>query len=135
MRLDPNAIICYTDVGLSEPSPQFTVIMPESVAGRPAKLDQAAAVMKRLQDALQDTARRGTTQITLDQEFVQAVVMMIEQRRDENAKMKSKLDHIKVCPFSDVSPLSIKLTADADGVIIESQPAGHGWADCSTQRV
>ena len=103
-RLDPNAIICYTDVGLSEPSPQFTVTMPESAAGRTAKLDQAAAVMKRLQDALQDTARRGMTQITLDQEFVQAVVMTVEQRRDENAKMKSKLDHIKVCPFSDVPP-------------------------------
>jgi len=78
--------------------------MPESAAGRTAKLDQAAAVMKRLQDALQDTARRGMTQITLDQEFVQAVVMTVEQRRDENAKMKSKLDHIKVCPFSDVPP-------------------------------
>lgn len=103
-RLDPNAIIYHTDVGLSEPGPQFTVTTSESVASRSAKLDQAAAVMKRLQDALQDTARRGMTQITLDQEFVQAVVMMIEQRRDENAKMKSKLDHIKVCPFSDVSP-------------------------------
>ena len=134
-RLDPNAIIYYTDVGISEPSPQFTVTTPESAAGRSAKLDQAAAVMKRLQDALQDSARRGTTQITLDQEFVQAVVMMIEQRRDENAKMKSKLDHIKVCPFSDVSLLSIKLTGDTDGVVIESQPAGYGWADCSAQRV
>ena len=103
-RLDPKVVICHTDVGLSELSPQFTVTTPNSATGRPAKLDQAAAVMKRLQDALQDTARRGTTQITLDQEFVQAVVMTIEQRRDENAKMKSKLDHIKVCPFSDVSP-------------------------------
>ena len=99
-RLVPNAIIYHTDVGLSEPSPQFTVTTPVSAAGRSAKLDQAAAVMKRLQDALQDTARRGMTQITLDQEFVQAVVMTIEQRRDENTKMKSKLDHIKVCPFS-----------------------------------
>jgi hypothetical protein len=79
-----------------ERSPHFTVTTPESVAvARPAKLDHSAAVMKRLQDALQDTARRGMTQITLDQEFVQAVVMMIEQRRDENVKMKSKLDHIK----------------------------------------
>lgn len=102
-RLDPNAIIHYTDVGSSEPSPQFTVTTPESAPGRLAKVDQTAAVMKRLQDALQDTARRGMTQITLDQEFVQAVVMMVEQRRDENVKMKSKLDQIKVCPFSDAS--------------------------------
>lgn len=104
MRIVPNAIIYHTDVGLSELSPQFTVTTPVSAAGRSAKIDQAAAVMKRLQDALQDTARRGMTQITLDQEFVQAVVMTIEQRRDESAKMKSKLDHIKVCPFSDASP-------------------------------
>jgi hypothetical protein len=65
-------------------------------ATRPGKLDPSYAVAKRLQDALQDAARRGTTQIALDQEFVQAVVMMIEQRRDENAKMKGRLDHIKV---------------------------------------
>ena len=102
-RLVPNAIIYDTHVGLSEPSPQFAVTTPVSAAGRSAKLDQAAAVMKRLQDALQDTARRGMTQITLDQEFVQAVVMTIEQRRDENAKMKGKLDHIRVSLFSDVS--------------------------------
>ena len=96
-RLDPNTIIHYTDADLSERSPHFTVTTPESVVvARPAKLDHSAAVMKRLQDALQDTARRGMTQITLDQEFVQAVVMMIEQRRDENVKMKGKLDHIKV---------------------------------------
>jgi len=100
-RLDPNVVFYYTDVGLSEPSPQFTVTNSEFAIGRSAKLDQSAAVMKRLQDALQDTARRGTTQITLDQEFVQAVVMMVEQRRDENTKIKSKLAHIKVCrvPF------------------------------------
>lgn len=109
-RVDPNTIINHTDVCLSEPSPQFTVTMPESAAARSAKLDQAAAVMKRLQDALQDTARRGMTQITLDQEFVQAVVMTIEQRRDENVKMRSKLDHVKVCPFSLSIKLSLMLT-------------------------
>jgi hypothetical protein len=103
-RLVPNATIYHTDVGLSEPSPQFTVTTPVSAAGRSAKLDQAAAVMKRLQDALQDTARRGMTQITLDQEFVQAVIMTIEQRRDESTKMKSKLDHVRVRLFSDSSP-------------------------------
>jgi hypothetical protein len=35
------------------------------------------------------------TQITLDQEFVQTVVMMVEQRRDENG-MKGRLEHTKV---------------------------------------
>jgi hypothetical protein len=91
--------------------------------------------MKRLQDALQDTARRGMTQITLDQEFVQAVVMMIEQRRDENTKMKSRLDHIKVRYTSLTCLPSIALTGGAGGAVIESQPAGYGWTGCSTRRV
>jgi hypothetical protein len=38
------------------------------------------------------------TQIALDQEFVQTVVMMVEQRRDENA-MRGRLDHNKVRTF------------------------------------
>lgn len=134
-RLDPNVTIYYTDAGLSEHSPLFTVTSPASAFARPAKLDHSAAVMKRLQDALQDTARRGMTQITLDQEFVQAVVMMIEQRRDENAKMKSRLDHIKVRPLSLTCLPSFKLTGDAGGAVIESQPAGYGWTGCSTRRV
>ena len=99
-RLDPNAVVYYADTCQSETTPHLTVTTPGSAFARPGKLDHSAAVMKRLQDALQDTARRGITQITLDQEFVQAVVMMIEQRRDESAKMKSKLDSIKVRPLS-----------------------------------
>lgn len=90
--LDPNA---SADASLSEPGSLFTVTAPDSVA-RPAKFDSSYSVTKRLQDALQDAARRGTPQITFDQEFVQAVVMIIEQRRDENAKMKGRLDQIKV---------------------------------------
>lgn len=99
-RPDPNAIVYHTDIFQSETTPHLTVTTPGSAFARPAKLDHSVAVMKRLQDALQDTARRGMTQITLDQEFVQAVVMMIEQRRDESAKMKGKLDSIKVRPLS-----------------------------------
>ena len=99
-RPDPNAIVYHTDIFQSETTPHLTVTTPGSAFARPAKLDHSVAVMKRLQDALQDTARRGMTQITLDQEFVQAVVMMIEQRRDESSKMKGKLDSIKVRPLS-----------------------------------
>jgi len=93
-HFDLSVFAHHTDASLSGTSSQFTA--PESSITRQGKLDPSYAVTKRLQDALQDAARRGTTQIALDQEFVQAVVMMIEQRRDENAKMKGRLDHIKV---------------------------------------
>ncbi|KAI9458541.1 RhoGAP-domain-containing protein [Russula earlei] len=94
-RLDANSFSYHTDANLSGTKMQSTAPTPDSSIPRMAKLDSSLAIIRRLQDALQDAARRGTTQITLDQEFVQAVVMMIEQRRDENAKTKGKLDHIK----------------------------------------
>ena len=97
-RLDSNATVYNTDASLTEPSPHFTVTAPGSSVARSAKLDPSYAVTKRLQDALQDAVRRGVTQIALDQEFVQTVVMMIEQRRDENPMMRGRpADHNKVC--------------------------------------
>jgi len=99
-RLDSNATVYHTDTSLTEPSPHFTVTAPDSSVARPARLDPSYTVTKRLQDALQDAVRRGVTQIALDQEFVQTVVMMIEQRRDENGMMKGRLDHNKVRTLS-----------------------------------
>ncbi|KAH9998485.1 hypothetical protein BJV74DRAFT_883173 [Russula compacta] len=93
--LDPKASAHHTDASLSELGSHFTVTAPDSSVAPPANLDSSYSVTKRLQDALQDAARRGTPQITFDQEFVQDVVMIVEQRRDENAKMKRRLDQIK----------------------------------------
>ena len=95
-RLDSNATVYHADASLTEPSPHFTVTAPDSSVARSARLDPSYAVTKRLQDALQDAMRRGVTQIALDQEFVQTVAMMIEQRRDEHTMMRGKLDHNKV---------------------------------------
>ena len=99
-RLDSNATIYHTDASLTEPSPHFTVTAPDASVARSARLDPSYAVTKRLQDALQDAMRRGVTQIALDQEFVQTVAMMIEQRRDEHTVMRGKLDHSKVRTLS-----------------------------------
>jgi hypothetical protein len=74
----------------------ITITAPDVSVLRSAKPDPSYTVTKRLRDALQEAVRRSTTQIMLDQEFVQAIIMTIEQRRDENAQMKGKLDHIKV---------------------------------------
>jgi hypothetical protein len=95
-RLDSNATVYNTDANLSEPSPHLTVTARGSSVARSAKLDPSYAVTKRLQDALQDAVRRGVTQIALDQEFVQTVVMMMGQRQDENAMARRRPDHNKV---------------------------------------
>jgi hypothetical protein len=99
-RLDSNATVYHADASLTEPSPHFTVTAPDSSVARSARLDPSYAVTKRLQDALQDAMRRGVTQIALDQEFVQTVAMMVEQRRDEHTVMRGKLDHNKVRTLS-----------------------------------
>lgn len=96
--VDSNAAVYHSNASLSEPSPNLTVTAPDTVT-RLAKLDPSYAVTKRLQDALQDAVRRGKTQVTLDQEFLQTVTMMIDQRRDENSVMKGRLDHVKVRPL------------------------------------
>jgi hypothetical protein len=94
--LGSDSSVHRADVSPLEPSAHFTVTTSDSSLARSLKVDPSYAVNKRLRDALQDAARRGTTQITLDQEFVQAVVMMIEQRGDDNVRMKGRLDDIKV---------------------------------------
>lgn len=93
VRLDQTASR-HTDADGTKHGAHITITAPDFVP-RPAKPDPSYTVTKRLRDALQEAARRSTTQIVLDQEFVQGIIMTIEQRRDENAQMKGKLDHIK----------------------------------------
>jgi hypothetical protein len=94
--VDSNAAVYHSSASLLEPSPNLTITAPDASVTRLAKLDPSYAVTKRLQDALQDAVRRGMTQVTLDQEFLQTVTMMIDQRRDENSVMKGRPDHTKV---------------------------------------
>jgi hypothetical protein len=93
-RLDSTAPH-HTDANQLKHGAHITISASDSVS-RSAKPDPSPTVTRRLRDALQESARRSTTQITLDQEFVQVIIMTIEQRKDENAQMKGKLDHIKV---------------------------------------
>lgn len=51
---------------------------------------------RRLQEALNDAGKRGATHVNLDKEFVQAILMAVEQRRTENVEMKGRLDGMKV---------------------------------------
>ncbi|KAI0266711.1 hypothetical protein BC834DRAFT_842865 [Gloeopeniophorella convolvens] len=90
-----------------EPAAQIMVTAPEASGARPARLDPPYPIAKRLQEALHEAARRGTTQVVLDQEFVHAVLMTIEQRRDEHAQMKGRLDHIKRASQQAMDGLSV----------------------------
>ncbi|KAH8992790.1 hypothetical protein EDB86DRAFT_2930892 [Lactarius hatsudake] len=94
VRLDSTASR-HTDTNELKNGAHITITAPDSSVLRLAKSDPSYMMTKTLRDTLQEAARRSTTQITLDQEFVQAIIVTIEQRRDEHAQMKGKLDHIK----------------------------------------
>ncbi|KAH9007968.1 hypothetical protein EDB83DRAFT_2236080 [Lactarius deliciosus] len=94
VRLDSTAFRHADTNGLKNGA-HITITAPDSSVLRLAKSDPSYTMTKRLRETLQEAARRSTTQITLDQEFVQAIIVTIEQRRDEHAQMKGKLDHIK----------------------------------------
>lgn len=93
-RLD-SAAPRHTDANQLKHGAHITITTPDSIS-RSTKPDPSSTVTKRLRDALQESARRSATSIMLDQEFVQMIIMTIEQRKDENTQMKGKLDHIKV---------------------------------------
>ena len=95
IRLDSTAPR-HTDANELKHGTHITITAPDPSVSRSAKPDTSYTVTRRLRDALQEAARHTTTQIVLDQELVQVIIMTIEQRRDENAQMKGKLDHIKV---------------------------------------
>ncbi|VDC01697.1 unnamed protein product [Peniophora sp. CBMAI 1063] len=73
----------------------ITVTAPGSTVARPLKVDTSDLVMRRLREALAEAGKRGAMHVNLDQEFVQTILMVLEQRRVEHAELKGKIDHIK----------------------------------------
>lgn len=121
----------HTDANQLKHGAHITITTPDQIS-RSAKPDPSSSVTKRLRDALQESARRSTTQIMLDQEFVQVIMMTIEQRKDENAQMKGKLDHIKVRRISLHVP---RKNHQSDHLLVEGKQARYGWANCSAWRI
>ncbi|KAI0317192.1 hypothetical protein OF83DRAFT_1059040 [Amylostereum chailletii] len=82
-------------IGLESSAAKITVTAPGSSLARPLKYETSDLVTRRLREALTEASKRGSLHVNLDQEFIQTILMVIEQRKVENAEMKGKLDHIK----------------------------------------
>ena len=65
-------------------------------AARKLRTDTSDLVGRRLQEALENAADRGAPHMKFDREFVEAIAMMVEQRKEEYLDMKKKLDGLKV---------------------------------------
>ncbi|KDQ55860.1 hypothetical protein JAAARDRAFT_133451 [Jaapia argillacea MUCL 33604] len=82
-------------VGHREPLTQITLTAPESLVAKPLRPDSEELVSKRLQEVLLDANERRASHIKLDKEFVEAILSVMNRRKDEHTEMKGKLDGIK----------------------------------------
>lgn len=82
------------------PRAQITVTSPENntntISKLAAKADTSELVRRRLQEAVVDATKRGSTHVKLNMEFIGAIVMLLDQRRDEFNDMNRRLDGFKV---------------------------------------
>ena len=82
------------------PRAQITVTSPENntntISKLAAKADTSELVRRRLQEAVVDATKRGATHVKLNMEFISAIVMLLDQRRDEFNDMNRRLDGFKV---------------------------------------
>lgn len=74
-----------------------------SLSSRPAngrsKTETSDLVARRLKESLENAVERSMSHMKFDREFVDAIVTLLEQRKEEFADMKAKLDGLKVRPL------------------------------------
>jgi hypothetical protein len=59
---------------------------------RVARGDPSDLITRRLRSALAEAGRRGVAHVNLDHDFVQAIVLVLEQRRSDSEQMRGRLD-------------------------------------------
>lgn len=59
-------------------------------------MDTSDLVAKRLQESLDNAMERSMSHMKFDREFVEAIVTLLVQRKEEFGDMKAKLDGMKV---------------------------------------
>jgi Rho-type GTPase-activating protein 1/2 len=74
----------------------ITVTSPDNTTSSISRPDTSDLVRRRLQEAVADSSERGAPYVKLDPEFIGAIVMLLDQRKEEFLDMKRKLDGMKV---------------------------------------
>lgn len=81
--------------GESHRSTHITITAPEPSPG-PKASDASELVKQRLQEAVVVAVERGSSHVRLDVEFVDAILKVLNQRKEEYNDLKRKLDGLKV---------------------------------------
>jgi hypothetical protein len=91
-RLDSNA-----SLNIVSSNARIVVTSPSSSTSMPVSGDSYDLVIRRLHELLDDASERGSHQLSLiDKNFVETIIISMEQRRTEYAALKHKYDGTKV---------------------------------------
>lgn len=109
---------------------QITVTSPDNATSKLFnKLDTSDLVRRRLQEAVGEATNRGATHVKLNMEFINAILMLLEQRKDEYNDMSRRLDGMKVRHSHYAPILSFNV------IIPESKSTVYGRSLCCPNRV
>lgn len=78
------------------PRTQITVTSPDNAISNITRPDTADLARRRLQEALAESTERGAPYVKLDAEFIGAIIMLLDQRKEEFLDLKRKLDGMRV---------------------------------------
>lgn len=95
-RVDSNASLAPNGSSERLPRTHITITPPENPPLSISRPDTSDLVRRRLQEALQESTDRGAPYVKLDAEFIGAIIMLLDQRKEEFLDMKRKLDGMKV---------------------------------------
>lgn len=79
---------------------QITVTSPDNMTTSFVRSDTSELIRRRLQEALKDCQERGANYVKIDTEFLGAIMMLVDQQREDFQDIKRKLDGMKVCRTS-----------------------------------
>lgn len=85
----------------------ITVTTPESTVARSLTPDGSELVVRRLQEAYTDATERGANDLKLDRNFVEALLLAFEQRKEAHTQLKTKMDTMRRASQQYVDGLSV----------------------------
>ena len=78
------------------PRTHITITAPENGTAGVSRPDTSDLARRRLQEALSESTDRGAPYVKLDAEFIGAIILLLDQRKEEFLDLKRKLDGMKV---------------------------------------
>ena len=95
-RVDSNASLAPNGSSERLPRTHITITPPDNATSSITRPDTSDLVRRRLQEALSESTDRGAPYVKLDAEFIGAIIMLLDQRKEEFVDMKRRLDGMKV---------------------------------------